>query len=107
VKKAEIRTMLQNIDKETAATITFDEFLEMATPKVQNRDEREEIMKASLFVGRERGGQGVGAVVWPMCRRARKSCASRQRLPLYLLLSLHRSSPCLTMTTPGPFPSAT
>lgn len=45
VKKAEIRTLLQNIDKETAATISFDEFLEMATPKVQNRDEREEIMK--------------------------------------------------------------
>lgn len=45
VKKAEIRTLLQNIDKETAATITFEEFLEMATPKVQNRDEKEEIMK--------------------------------------------------------------
>lgn len=45
MKKAEIRTLLQNIDKETAATITFDEFLEMATPKIQNRDEREEIMK--------------------------------------------------------------
>lgn len=45
MKKAEIRTLLQNIDKETAATITFDEFLEMATPKVQNRDEKEEIMK--------------------------------------------------------------
>jgi len=37
--------LLQKIDKEAAATITFDEFLEMATPKVQNRDEKEEIMK--------------------------------------------------------------
>ena len=50
VKKAEIRTLLQNIDKETAATITFDEFLEMATPKVQNRDEREEIMKVCTLL---------------------------------------------------------
>jgi len=56
VKKAEIRTLLQNIDKETAATITFDEFLEMATPKVQNRDEREEIMKVfALFDDENKG----------------------------------------------------
>jgi hypothetical protein len=34
VKKAELRTLLQNIDKEAAATITFDEFLDMASPKV-------------------------------------------------------------------------
>jgi hypothetical protein len=53
VKKAEIRTLLQNIDKETAATITFDEFLEMATPKIQNRDEREEIMKVRLAMQNE------------------------------------------------------
>jgi len=45
VKKAEIRTLLQNIDKETAATVTYDEFLDMAAPKVANRDEREEIQK--------------------------------------------------------------
>lgn len=45
VKKAEIRQMLMDIDKETTAVITFDEFLEMATPKIQSRDTREEIMK--------------------------------------------------------------
>ena len=45
MKKAEIRTLLQNIDKETAAAVTYDEFLDMAAPKVANRDEREEIQK--------------------------------------------------------------
>lgn len=46
MKKAELRALLQNIDKETAATVSFDEFLDMASPKVLNRDEREEIQKA-------------------------------------------------------------
>lgn len=52
VKKAEIRTLLQNIDKEAAATVTYDEFLDMAAPKVANRDEREEIHKV------REGGRG-------------------------------------------------
>ena len=34
-----------DIDKETSSTILFDEFVEMATPKMQSRDTREEIMK--------------------------------------------------------------
>lgn len=34
VKKAELKSLLQNIDKEMAQTITFDEFLGMTTPKV-------------------------------------------------------------------------
>eukprot|EP00622_Pseudochattonella_farcimen_P001112 FR735727.1.p1 GENE.FR735727.1~~FR735727.1.p1 ORF type:complete len:192 (+),score=45.71 FR735727.1:2-577(+) len=45
VKKAEIRQMMIDIDKETSSTILFDEFVEMATPKMQSRDTREEIMK--------------------------------------------------------------
>ena len=35
VKKSEIRRMLQDIDKETTGVIPFDDFLEMATPKMQ------------------------------------------------------------------------
>lgn len=51
VKKAEIRQMFVDMDKDLAsATVTFDEFVEMVTPKMQNRDSREEIMKVfSLF----------------------------------------------------------
>mmetsp|Transcript_13589 Transcript_13589/g.9773 ORF Transcript_13589/g.9773 Transcript_13589/m.9773 type:complete len:193 (+) Transcript_13589:58-636(+) len=51
VKKAEIRQMFVDMDKDlSSATVTFDEFVEMVTPKMQNRDSREEIMKVfSLF----------------------------------------------------------
>mmetsp|Transcript_13721 Transcript_13721/g.51170 ORF Transcript_13721/g.51170 Transcript_13721/m.51170 type:complete len:191 (-) Transcript_13721:238-810(-) len=50
VKKAELRQMLQDIDKETAASVEFNEFVDMVTPKMQSRDSREEIMKIfSLF----------------------------------------------------------
>jgi centrin-1 len=45
VKKAEIRQMLQDIDKEGTATVTYNEFVEMVTPKVLARDPKEEIMK--------------------------------------------------------------
>lgn len=51
VKKAEIRQMFVDMDKDlSSATVTFDEFVEMVTPKMQNRDSREEILKVfSLF----------------------------------------------------------
>mmetsp|Transcript_4974 Transcript_4974/g.14737 ORF Transcript_4974/g.14737 Transcript_4974/m.14737 type:complete len:190 (-) Transcript_4974:107-676(-) len=50
VKKAEIRRMMQDVDKESSATVPFDDFVEMATPKMQSRDTREEIMKVfALF----------------------------------------------------------
>mmetsp|Transcript_9867 Transcript_9867/g.22146 ORF Transcript_9867/g.22146 Transcript_9867/m.22146 type:complete len:193 (+) Transcript_9867:80-658(+) len=51
VKKAEIRQMFIDMDKDlSSATITFDEFVEMVTPRMQNRDSREEIMKVfALF----------------------------------------------------------
>ena len=35
MKKSEIRALLQNIDKEAAAAVTFNEFLDMASPKVR------------------------------------------------------------------------
>lgn len=51
VKKAEIRQTFIDMDKDLAsATVTFDEFVEMVTPRMLNRDSREEIMKVfSLF----------------------------------------------------------
>ena len=50
VKKAEIRRMMQDVDKESSAVVPFDDFVEMATPKLQSRDTREEIMKVfALF----------------------------------------------------------
>lgn len=51
VKKSEIRQMFVDMDKDlSSATITFDEFVEMVTPRMLNRDSREEIMKVfALF----------------------------------------------------------
>ncbi len=51
VKKAEIRTMFTDMEKDlSSATVTYDEFVEMVTPRMQNRDSREEIMKVfALF----------------------------------------------------------
>ena len=37
--------MMTDIDKQESPTVLFDEFVEMATPKMQSRDTREEIMK--------------------------------------------------------------
>ena len=51
VKKAEIRQLFVDMDKDlSSATITYDEFVEMVTPRMLNRDSREEIMKVfALF----------------------------------------------------------
>ncbi|TMW64832.1 hypothetical protein Poli38472_008999 [Pythium oligandrum] len=45
VKKAEIRQMVADIDKDESGTIDQDEFIEMMTDKMNARDPREEIMK--------------------------------------------------------------
>jgi len=51
VKKAEIRQMFIDMDKDlSSAVVTFDEFIEMVSPRMLNRDSREEIMKVfALF----------------------------------------------------------
>lgn len=51
VKKAEIRQLFIDMDKDlSSAMVTYDEFVEMVTPRMQNRDSREEIMKVfALF----------------------------------------------------------
>ncbi|CAM9883883.1 unnamed protein product [Ectocarpus sp. 6 AP-2014] len=45
VKKQEIRGMLTDVDKEGAASVSFNDFVEMVTPKVLARDPKDEIMK--------------------------------------------------------------
>ena len=51
VKKAEIRQMFIDMDKDLgSANVTLDEFVDMVSPRMLNRDSREEIMKVfSLF----------------------------------------------------------
>ena len=51
VKKQEIRQMFLDMDKDlSSATVSYDEFIEMVTPRMLNRDSREEILKVfALF----------------------------------------------------------
>jgi centrin-1 len=51
VKKVEIKQMFVDMDKDlSSATITFDEFVEMVSPRMLSRDSREEILKVfALF----------------------------------------------------------
>ena len=51
VKKSEIRQMFIDMDKDLgSANVTLDEFIDMVSPRMLNRDSREEIMKVfSLF----------------------------------------------------------
>uniref|UniRef100_A0A0G4IFG4 EF-hand domain-containing protein n=1 Tax=Chromera velia CCMP2878 TaxID=1169474 RepID=A0A0G4IFG4_9ALVE len=55
-KKEEVRKMIADIDKDGSGTIDFNEFLDMMTVKMSERDPREEILKAfRLFDDDETG----------------------------------------------------
>lgn len=55
-KKEEIKKMISDIDKDGNGTIDFNEFLEMMTAKMSERDSKEEILKAfRLFDDDEKG----------------------------------------------------
>eukprot|EP00499_Haloplacidia_sp_CaronLabIsolate_P007069 CAMPEP_0196781380 /NCGR_PEP_ID=MMETSP1104-20130614/9620_1 /TAXON_ID=33652 /ORGANISM="Cafeteria sp., Strain Caron Lab Isolate" /LENGTH=187 /DNA_ID=CAMNT_0042151609 /DNA_START=22 /DNA_END=585 /DNA_ORIENTATION=+ len=57
VKKAEIRKMIADIDKDESGTIDFEEFVEMMTGKMGERDSREEIMKVFELFDEDRTGK--------------------------------------------------
>ena len=55
-KKDEIRRMINDIDKDGSGTIDFNEFLNMMTARMGDRDSREEIIKVfRLFDDDETG----------------------------------------------------
>lgn len=55
-KKEEIKKMIADIDNDGSGTIDFDEFLQMMTAKMSEKDSREEILKAfRLFDDDETG----------------------------------------------------
>jgi len=55
-KKEEIRRMIADIDKDGSGTIDFNEFLQMMTAKMSEKDSKEEILKAfRLFDDDETG----------------------------------------------------
>jgi len=45
VKKAEIRKMISEIDKDESGTVEFNEFVDMMTGRMAQRDSKEEILK--------------------------------------------------------------
>ncbi|CAH3167554.1 unnamed protein product [Pocillopora meandrina] len=45
-KKEEIKKMISDIDKDGSGTIDFNEFLQMMTAKMSEKDSKEEILKA-------------------------------------------------------------
>ncbi len=59
-KKEEIKKMIADIDTDGSGTIDFNEFLEMMTAKMSERDPMEEIIKAfRLFDDDETGAAPI------------------------------------------------
>jgi centrin-1 len=56
VKKADVRKMIADIDKDDSGTIDFQEFIDMMTGKMSERDSKEEIAK--VFALFDHDGQG-------------------------------------------------
>ena len=55
-KKEEIKKMISDIDKDGSGNIDYQEFLEMMTTKMSEKDSKEEILKAfRLFDDEEKG----------------------------------------------------
>ena len=66
--------MVADIDKDGSGTIDFEEFLQMMTAKMGERDSREEIMKAfsGAFLS-SKGMHAKRAVNWSFNHRSKKS----------------------------------
>jgi centrin-1 len=56
-KKEEIKRMIADIDKDGSGTIDFNEFLEIMSSKMMERDSREEIIKAFRLFDDENSGR--------------------------------------------------
>merc|ERR1712224_773085 len=54
-KKEEIQKMISDVDDDGSGTIEFNEFLQMMSQKILNRDPKDEILKAWLFDDDETG----------------------------------------------------
>ena len=68
VKKAEIRQMIKEVDRDDSGTIDFNEFVTMMTAKMGDRDSREEIMKVfDLF-----DAEGSGFITFKDLKRVSK-----------------------------------
>ena len=57
VKKADVRKMIADIDREEAGSISFEDFQEIMTGRMGDRDSREEIAKVFALFDHEGGGK--------------------------------------------------
>ena len=65
VKKADVRKMIAEVDKDDSGAIDFDEFVEMMTGKMSERDSKEEILKVfELF-----DDEGTGKIGFKQLKR--------------------------------------
>ena len=69
-KKEEIKKMIADIDKDGSGTIDFDEFLQMMTAKMSEKDSREEILKAFRLFDDDETGKISFKVPAAPCHRA-------------------------------------
>lgn len=58
VRKADVRRLLSEIDKEDTNPIDFNDFLELLTPKMSERDTKEEIAKVFALFDQD----GIGKI---------------------------------------------
>lgn len=88
VKKQEIRGMLTDVDKEGAASVSFNDFVEMVTPKVLARDPKVCVLYAVLCAcvqeqgGLEEGGKEGGNER----ERERRGISCGQRVVFFFLV---------------------
>ena len=57
VKKADVRKMIADIDKDDSGTIDFQEFVDMMTGKMSERDGKEEVAKVFALFDHEGAGK--------------------------------------------------
>ncbi len=57
VKKAEVRKMIADIDRDEQGTVSFDDFQEIMTGRMGDRDSREEIAKVFALFDHEGNGK--------------------------------------------------
>lgn len=57
VKKADVKKMISDIDKDESGTIDFQEFVDMMTGKMSERDSKEEIAKVFALFDPEGSGK--------------------------------------------------
>ena len=109
-KKEEIKKMIADIDKDGSGTIDFDEFLQMMTAKMSEKDSREEILKAfRLFDDDE-----TGKISFKNLKRVAKEvrlppgASSSATIPYYTrsLRSSHRPLPAPPAAS-APLPART